>query len=192
MKTDKKRIALAGPAGSGKSTVAELVSNDKNIPFLRAKDITTPILKRDGYDYASGLQVEKFLQTRERQLEILKKTQEQIKTDAFITDRCMVDLAAYALSGIDYLDAETLEEILRISKSQTSTYTDIFLFKTGSLIDNKKRTMNRHFQDLIYTIELGLLTEWGVNFTIIDHPVIDAKFKADIVFQKAFNDVLRN
>jgi len=184
---DKLKIALAGPAGSGKSTVANLVSSVKGFPFLRAKDITTPILKRDGYDYSSGFQVEKFLQTDKRQLEIFAKTlSQQSGENFFITDRCMVDLAAYAIAGIDYLTAETLDEILYKAKTFSSEYDYVFLFKTGQLINNNKRTLNRHFQDMIYMLELGLLTEWDIPFIIIDQPVIDAQTKAGEIIKEVW------
>ncbi len=166
---NERRILLSGPAGTGKSTVAEAVAVSLKIPFLKAKDITNAILKRDGYDYASGVQVEKFLQTKARQIEILNKTMEQIKKDRFITDRGLLDLAAYAMLGIDTLEAEDIDRILCMCQTNIKRYTDIYLFKPGELLDNKKRTLNRHYQDLVYTVELGLLHEWKVKFSIIEN-----------------------
>jgi hypothetical protein len=176
---EKHKIALAGPAGTGRSSVAEILSVKLSIPFLKAKDITNPILKRDGYDYASGVQVEKFLQTKARQIEILNKTMEQLKSDEFITDRCMLDLAAYAMLGTDHLDAEDIDRILYMCQSNIKKYTKIFLFRPGELIDNKKRTLNRHYQNLVYTVELGLLGEWGLNFSIVDNYNLDTETKIE-------------
>lgn len=177
------RIALSGPSGSGRSTVAEVVSKTKNIPFLMAKDITTPILKRDGYDYASGVKVEKFLQTPNRQIEILSKTQIQQNGNNFITDRGFVDIAAYALMAMDSLDKDVLEEILTETKNLSKTYDHIFLFKLGHLIDNKKRTMCRHYQEMVYTLQLGLLNAWDLKYTIIENDNLDPSPKAEKIIK---------
>lgn len=171
------RILLSGPSGTGRSTIAELLSKEKNIPFLKAKDITNPILKRDGYDYASGVQVEKFLQTKSRQIEILNKTMEQMKTEPFVTDRGLLDLAAYAMIGVEYLDAEDIDRIVCICQANIKRYTNIFLFRPGELIDNHKRTLNRHYQNLVYTVELGLLNDWGISFSIVENCGMDTGIK---------------
>jgi len=179
------KIALAGPAGTGKSKVAESISNEKGILFLRAKEITNPILKRDGYDYSSGMKVEKFLQTIPRQMELLKKTKEMQSVSMFITDRCFVDLAAYALSSSETLDTETIDKIVSDSKTYCLRYSHIYLFKLGKLLDNQKRTLCRNYQEMIYMLELGLLTDWGIPFTIIENNDLDPVPKV----QRIINDV---
>jgi hypothetical protein len=184
---NKYRIVLAGPAGTGRSSVAEALSLKLGIPFLKAKDITNPILKRDGYDYASGVQVEKFLQTKSRQIEILNKTMEQVKTESFITDRGLIDLAAYAMLGVDYLDAEDIDRILCMCQANIKRYTGIFLFRPGELIDNKKRTLNRHYQNLVYTVELGLLKDWGIDFSIIESCGMDTESKLENILNDINN-----
>lgn len=178
------KIVLSGPAGSGRSTVAEIISREKGIPFLKAKDITTPILKRDGYDYASGQKVERFLQTTSRQLEIFEKTQCQQSVPCFITDRGFLDIAAYALSSMDTIDIDVLDKIVTESREQIKKYDHVFLFKLGQLIDNKKRTLCRHYQEMIYALELGLLNAWGIPYTIVENDSLDPYPKAaQIVFQ---------
>lgn len=179
-----KRILLAGSSGTGRSTIAESLSKELKIPFLKAKDITNPILKRDGYDYSSGVQVEKFLQTKVRQIEILNKTIEQMSIESFVTDRGLIDLAAYAMLGVDYLDPEDIDKILCVCQSKLKKYTNIFLFRPGELIDNKKRTLNRHYQNLVYTIELGLLKEWNSEFIIIDNYGMNTDIKLEMVLGK--------
>ena len=176
---DTKRIVLAGPAGTGRSSVAEGLSLNLGIPFLKAKDITNPILKRDGYDYASGVQVEKFLQTKSRQIEILNKTMEQMKTESFVTDRGLLDLAAYAMLGVEYLDAEDIDRIVCMCQANMKRYTNVFLFRPGELIDNQKRTLNRHYQNLVYTVELGLLNDWGTSFSIVENCGMDTNLKLE-------------
>lgn len=183
------KIALAGPAGTGKSKVAEIISNEKGILFLRAKDITNPILKRDGYDYSSGMKVERFLQTVPRQMELLKRTKEAQSLSMFVTDRCFVDLAAYAISSGDCLDSETIEKIVRDSKAYCSRYSHIYLFKLGKLIDNQKRTLCRSYQEMIYFIELGLLTDWGINFSIIENPDVDPIPKSNRIITEVWNSL---
>ena len=106
------RIGISGPSGSGKTSVADVVSGHFGIPFLRAKDVTSPILDRDGYDYSDSRPVERFLQTDERQVEILEETEKAQSIQSFVTDRTFIDLAAYALAGSDFLSVEVVERIL--------------------------------------------------------------------------------
>jgi len=177
------KILFCGPSGSGKSTIANAVSLQINVPFLKAKDITTKILKRDNYDYASGVQVEKFLSTKARQLEILTQTVLQQNADEFITDRGFIDLASYAMCAIDMLDAETLDKILCTCQTHVKRYSHVFLFQQGELIDNQKRTLNRHYQNLIYTVELGLMKEWKIDYTLIEDCGMDSQFKIQKVIE---------
>lgn len=177
------RILFAGPAGTGKSTIAESISKSLHIPFLKAKDITNPILKRDGYDYASGVQVEKFLQTKSRQIEILNETIKQINHESFITDRGLIDLAAYAMVGVDNLEAQDIDRILCMCKANIHKYTHIFLFKPGELIDNQKRTLNKHYQNLIYTVELGVFNDWNVKFNIVENNDLNVQAKTETILK---------
>lgn len=177
-----KRILLAGPSGTGRTTIGDALSRELKIPFLKAKDITNPILKRDGYDYASGLQVERFLQTSPRQIEILTETSRQMDgLDQFITDRGYLDLAAYAMLGEESLDAETLDRILGVCHCGIKRYTHIFLFRPGELIDNSKRTLSRHYQSLVFMVELGLLTEWRLSYSVVDDYGMDTHLKLNDV-----------
>jgi adenylate kinase family enzyme len=91
------KIGIAGCSGTGKSILAEKLASELDIPFLPSKDITGDILQREGYDYSSGQQVEKFLATNELQNEILKRTIKQQSIESFVTDRTALDLTAYAI-----------------------------------------------------------------------------------------------
>ena len=166
------RIGIVGCAGTGKTTLAATVAKKLKIPFLPSKNITQGILDRDGYDYGSGIQIERFLADSKRQLEIFEKTSESHnERDSFITDRTPVDLAAYALSELHDSDPALLRQIVESSRRLVSRYTHLFLcpWKDKPIENNKRRTLNPWYQYLIHGLELGLMAEWRVRYMILKH-----------------------
>ena len=61
------KIGIVGAAGTGKTALAEALALKLGIPLLKSREITEDILKRDGYDYSSGIQIERFLANTGRQ-----------------------------------------------------------------------------------------------------------------------------
>jgi len=167
MNTENKnlRIGICGTAGAGKSGLAEAISLGLNVPFVKSKDITQDILDRDGYDYASGTQIERFLAHTGRQNEILRRTLEQQSVERFVTDRTVIDLAAYVLCEMKD-DEDTVKHIYETCRKKSVIYTHLILcpWLNTPVSDNQKRTLNPWYQLLIHVIERGLMDDWGVKY----------------------------
>lgn len=162
------RIGLVGCAGTGKTTLSERLSVALNLPCLRAKEITEEILVRDGYDYAAGIQVERFLAHMGRQSEMLRKTIEQQDIPRFVSDRTLVDLAAYMVVELRDEDAEKSKEIFDICRKNVGNYSHLFVcpWREGPLSANNRRTLNPWYQRMIHLVEIGLLNEWGCDYHV--------------------------
>lgn len=162
------RIGVAGCAGSGKSSFAEALAKALQVSFLKSKEITQDILNRDGYDYSSGIQIERFLANSGRQNEILRRTIEQQDVEEFVTDRTVVDLAAYVIAEMGH-ETKTVKHILEACKKNVCNYTHIFLcpWQNVPVSDNNRRTLNPYYQFMIHVIERGIMDEWGVKYSVI-------------------------
>ena len=162
------RVGIIGSSGTGKSSFAEALANELRVPCLKSKEITQHVLERDGYNYSSGVQIERFLATPRRQGEILRRTIEQQSVEQFVTDRTMIDLAAYAL--VEMHDEGDVGHIYDTCKKNTDKYTHIFLlpFKDVPVKNNGKRTLNPWYQKLVHTIERGIMEDWNKGYWIIN------------------------
>lgn len=163
------RIGFVGAAGTGKSTLAKATAKLLEVEFLSSKQITQPILERDGYDYGSGIQIERFLANNSRQLEIMRKTIKlQKKHDQFVTDRTVVDLAAYAIKELHEHDSKTLRKIYDSCQKASGIYTHLIVcpWREGPVADNKRRTLNQWYQFLIHCTERGIIREWELKESV--------------------------
>lgn len=176
------RVGIVGPAGVGKSTLAEAVSLRLGIPNLKSRDITEDILVRDGYDYGSGIQIERFLANSGRQSEMLQKTLDQQGVQCFVTDRTVIDLAAYAVCEMNQSDSKALRKIFETCKNESGRYTHLFLcpWKDMPIVATQKRTLNTWYQYLIYVVEKGLLDDWGCSYTVLRDDGVETRLE-DIV-----------
>ena len=164
-----KRIGIIGAAGTGKSSLAEVLALKLEIPNLKSREITESILRRDSYDYGSGIQIERFLANTGRQNEILRRTIEQQIVTSFVTDRTVVDLAAYAVCEMHHSDSVALKHIIETCHRNVSVYTDLFVcpWRDETIADTGKRTLNPWYQYLIHVAELGILRDWNCNFIVL-------------------------
>ena len=177
------RIGIVGAAGCGKSSLAELVSVKVGIPNLKSRAITEDILKRDGYDYGSGIQIERFLANTGRQNEILRRTIEQQQVTDFVTDRTVVDLAAYAVCEMHHSDVTALRRIMDTCRKNVSVYTHLILcpWRDVPVADTQKRTLNPWYQFLIHAVERGILDEWGCKYQILKTEDRDSRLQEIMV-----------
>jgi hypothetical protein len=175
------RIGVVGSGGTGKSLLGHEFSERTGIPFLAAKQITVDILKRDGYDYAAHIQVERFLAHAHRQHEILERTKKaQGAEGSFIVDRTFVDLAAYALCEMHDSDPKELREIMEECHNGVKVYTHLFLCPWAGVDlrrNNERRTLNPYYQLLIHEIMVGLLTDWGIPYHQFCAPDADGRIE---------------
>jgi len=164
------RIGIAGCAGTGKSSLAKGLSTKLGIPFLEAKAITGDILERDGYDYSSGVQIERFLANTGRQNEILRRTVEQQSVETFVTDRTVIDLAAYVACEMHDTEPKAVKDILTACKKHVTAYTHILLcpWQDRPVSENKRRTLNPWYQFVIHTMERGIMDEWGCKYHMVE------------------------
>lgn len=164
------RIGVCGCGGTGKSSLAESLAKALTVPCLRSKDITQLILSRDGYDYSSGIQIERFLANTGRQNEILRRTMEQQAIAQFVTDRTVVDLAAYALCELreNRDNSDILKNIVDTCRKNVVNYTHLLLCPwQDQLTDNGKRTLNPWYQLVIHAIERGIMDDWGCQYHVM-------------------------
>ena len=164
-------IGLVGTAGTGKTSLAEALALKLGVPLLKSREITEDILKRDGYSYASGIQIERFLANSGRQNEILRRTlEQQTAAKEFVTDRTLVDLAAYVVCEMHDKDEAAVRRILETCRKRLSDYSHLFLcpWNDVPVSDNKRRTLNPWYQFLIHTVEIGMLREWGCECRILE------------------------
>jgi ABC-type dipeptide/oligopeptide/nickel transport system ATPase component len=171
MSVDNYRVGICGSAGTGKSSLGFSLAKILDVPFLAAKSITIDILNRDGYDHSCGIQVEKFLSQESRQDAIIKRTiAEHKKEQSFVTDRTVVDLAAYAVAELQSSDPKKVSTITDLCHSNVSRYTHLIFCPWGKspLRSNARRTLNPWYQFIIHSIDLALLDSWGVAFHILE------------------------
>ena len=161
------RIGLVGCAGTGKSVFAEALAARLEIPFLASKDITCDILRRDGYDYASGQQVEKFLATPERQQELLVRTVEQQSVPAFVTDRTGIDLGAYAILEME--GALNVKKYLNECRKLCDNYTLLILcpWLDREIINNQRRTLDPWYQFAVDATQRRVVALFDCKMVIV-------------------------
>ena len=168
MNNDNIKIGVVGAAGTGKSSLAESLARALKVPNLKSKEITHTILNRDGYDYSSGIQIERFLANTGRQNEILRLTLEQQNIAAFVTDRTVIDLAAYALCEMRE-NSDVVKYIVDTCRKNVSKYTHLFMcpWQDSPLTNNGKRTLNPWYQLVVHTIERGIMDDWGCQYHVM-------------------------
>lgn len=172
------RVGIVGCAGSGKSSFAEMLAKTLDVDFLKSKEITQDVLTRDGYDYSSGIQIERFLANSGRQNEILRRTIEQHSAEQFATDRTVIDLAAYVVCEMN-AETNVVKHIIETCKRNVGRYTHLFLcpWRDVPLTDNKRRTLNPWYQFMIHAVERGIMDDWGCRYHIIEPDDTDKRVK---------------
>jgi len=164
------RLGICGTAGVGKSSVAKALAERLGHRLIEAKTVTREILVRDRYDYGSGIQVERFLASPVRQTEILDRTIESQKPDGeWISDRTVIDLAAYAVAELHDDDIVLLRKIFYACKKHASVYTHLFLcpWKDMPIENNNNRTLNPWYQFQIHALEEGIMDDWGLKYHVL-------------------------
>ena len=173
------KIGIMGSAGTGKSSLGLEIANVVGAEFLPAKNITRVILDREKYDWSSEVHVERFLANSGCQKELLDKSIEiESQHDNFVVDRTSIDFAAYAIAESCWNTDEILK-LINICEHHARSYTHLILCMWGLVPpeDNKVRTLNPWYQFLIHTIEIGLISSWGMDVTgcILNAPDIEGK-----------------
>lgn len=164
------KIGIAGSAGTGKSTLSIALAEKLGIDYIPSKTITHAILERDNYNYAFGLQIERFLAIPDRQNEIVDRMSEfQDSDDDFVMDKTLIDVAAYSICELGTIDPNACSEIIDRCKQYFDTYDYVFVCPWESIIlsDNKKRTLNPYYQLTVYGAILAILESCNMQYHII-------------------------
>lgn len=163
------RIGIVGSGGTGKSGLANSISNKFNISFLQSKMITRDILNKYDYKWDSGIYVERFLALKSCQIEIFSRTVEKEKENLnFVSDRTSIDLAAYSILELNN-SIDVVDNIVNMCKEHAKKYTHLIFCPWGivPIEDNSLRTLNPWYQFTIHSIMLGLLQEWKLDYFLV-------------------------
>jgi len=89
---------------------------------------------------------------------------------SFVTDRTLVDLAAYAVCELHASDTRRVRRIFDACRQGVRVYTHLFVcpWLERPLEDNRRRTLNPWYQFVIHGIALGLLQRWGASYRLVD------------------------
>ena len=169
------KIGFIGSAGGGKSIVALDLSKHLNVPFLRSKDITRPILKRYGYVYSADNCVEVFLSKKSIEFEIVDQRiyEENLLQCGFVTDRTNIESFCYAFLNLSSYNPSDLELLENLCKESIIKYDKLFYFpwNGGWLEDNGVRTLNSYLQRHIDMMIRGIIIDWNLQSKVVFIPV---------------------
>ena len=155
---EKIRIMLAGPSGVGKTTLAETIAKQLNIPFVSgsfsdAVPATRNIQQRNMIDEAT---MNMEIQAVKNRLEIYKQN------PSFISDRSFLDNMAYGNHKLSYrVTTCDIIDLYKFCSKLLLDYCDVlilvpydYVYMSGSweIKGNNKRVTNAIFQDLMTTI----------------------------------------
>jgi hypothetical protein len=158
------KIALAGSAGTGRTTIARKVAEVVNHPALT--NLAKPILKDYGFQYGMGLTVEQFLCTPERQNMLFEnKSVMESHYDDFVTDRSWIDLASYAIQGMHEDENFDITSYVKNCQKEALKYDAIVHIPWGRqpLVPDGTRTTNPWFQLIIDSIIFRLAVMWNID-----------------------------
>ena len=180
------KIGLIGCAGLGKSTFATEISKKLCIPFLNSKGITRPVLKRQGWDSATGTYVEKILARKEIEFEIVSRRleEESFLQGGFVTDRTTLECFCYSFLSLFTYTKEDLQLLEKTCKGNMKNYTHLFFvpLKEAWYEENGIRTTDLNFQRMVDLIIRGVISDWGISVVEIpEKEIIQGKVSEFII-----------
>lgn len=171
------KIALSGSGGTGKSTLAQSVSEKFNIPLI-------PEFAREVADEMGIKEIRKMPPERayEFQVRILeRKIAEENKYPTFIADRCMADVLAYYLRWCvrDFGDGENKSYVDKCVH-QLKKYDKIIIlpWEAIPLEDDGFRSFRKYYQYSILCMVKGILSDIGVPFEIMQEVSLEDRINA--------------
>ena len=160
------RLGFLGCSGTGRTVVATELAKRLSLPLLLSRSITQPVLARDGYDYASGQQVERFLAAERREIELIDtRIKREQELGDFVSDRTIIDHFAYLLLDVDNYSDSDMKEMLAVCQKHASTYNYLFHIPWPNTKPraNGVRTVNRWYQYGVDAMIRGLCNSWNVR-----------------------------
>lgn len=157
------RIGLSGTEGTGKTFLAEKVSQRFNIPLIPefVRDVTESL----GISTPRDLPVDVMYSIQSRVLE--KKLEEEDKHPTFIADRTTADNLAYYLRWCCDGTGQTFDEAyVSTCLKNLKTYDKIFLMPWDSIPAEKDgfRSTNKYYRYEIHCLILGIFTDQDIPY----------------------------
>lgn len=171
----EKRIMFYGPSGTGKTTMAKIISDNYGIPFI-SSSISDLIPKTKEMTHLEMMDRDyKKIYLEDMQLLNLRSKLFKNET-AYVTDRSYLDIFAYHLikvsKGIEECDSNALLHNVSAALLRDCTHL-IFtpfmedMLKNWEMEDNRKRVLNKYFQWYVSQVMYGLLRLLGYKQRII-------------------------
>lgn len=173
------RIAFCGASGTGKTTIAKVVSQRLNLPLnpVGSRSVASEM------GYESPYDVDAFGRRSEFQHKLFKfKKEWEYKNKSFVTDRTHIDNLAYSIvhDCVGTVTPEFIEDVLRNSLN----YTHIFLFPVSSFLKTEQDKSRLH------DINYHLVYEWILKM-ILDQTGIQYKILEEIYIDKRVEEILK-
>ena len=107
---------------------------------------------------------------------------EDKEDNGFVTDRTVVDLAAYVVAELHSTDTRGLSDLYNTCHDRVTDYTHLFLcpWKECPVTRNEKRTLNPWYQFQIHALEVGIMEFWNMPFTVIEAEGTEERVKTII------------
>jgi len=155
--TNVPRIALAGSAGTGKTTLARRLADELGLPYIaegmrsRLQAGLAPLALKPAE-----------LRALMREMWSEQRAAEEAATRGFVADRSSIDFAAYWLQYGLYDELEETDEWLARMRTEAARYTRLVLLPWGVLpleddrVRSTNRWMHRRFQATLESLLLEL------------------------------------
>ncbi len=154
-----QRIGLCGSHRTGKTTLAEAVSNEKKIPFVKTS--TSAVFAENGLDPAEPMDFETRLWIQHKVVDAAEEIWKK-EGGAFVTDRTPIDMMAYTLADIQGdtdVDCPSLNKYLDHCFAVTNKYfTALAVVQPGIplVYESGKAALNMAYMEHLNTLIIGL------------------------------------
>lgn len=167
---NKKRIMICGTSGTGKTTLANHISELYELPFISTS--AKAVWRDFGFKSHAGAHTRSVLDKgigMEYQMSILEQRYKALQGEQFVTDRSFVDNATYMLMELGHLVTNSeVEDFLKYcSKGMSKCDLLIFIRWTKDIVleDDNNRIVNNYYQAMVDKI-----MEWVLYSGYITNP----------------------
>ena len=183
-------LGLCGSHRSGKTTLAERLSRELGIPFLRTD--TSRVFLEAGIDPAMPMDFKKRLSIQEKILDAGRAVwQAQAGEKAFVTDRTPVDMMAYTLADIQggtEADYQALERYLSSGFESVARHFGAFVVLQPGIplvYQQGKARLNMAYLEHLNSLIIGLCADKRseLDFLVLDRAIVDLEDRVRAVLK---------